>query len=1021
MTTRSTPPRIGRRTTSHRAPRRPRWATPFAGAVAAAIVATGCASRAGPTVRIWTSRYPSPAARSPSAVLADDGTPIARIRLAGAINETLAFRFALKPLSAAIHDPALRVDAFLSTTGRIEPDAVRLFRMHPVPAGPLPGWHIRSVPPDRRDPNPLDVLVPIHAPRGGLPATLSPGTTYHFWADVRIPKGTFEGVYAADINVTADGHRVATIRVELTVRPFILPDDPGTTILVDLDHRKLFQHHIRPDGRVRAWRTDDWRDDPLRGRLDGLLSATLRMLHAHGLAPVLPQLAPITRVDRTGTVALDWSAFDDIVGPCMTGRLFVDRVPLPAWPMPLGRIFPRDPRHDPEPSSATLRLARGYVENCADHFARRGWRSRSFAEVPPRGMQRTMSLPIGPLDPGERTAVRIVRNVAPDVPLLSRRCPQDMAPYGWVDYPADRHAPHDVDIWMPPAQFYDHDVMATERRGGRRTWLAVDRPPFSGTASIHGGPTDTRVLTWQARRLGAELVYLGPANDWPDAATNPAPADCIATDPATLLYPGTAFGLDEPVPSVRLKRLRRSALDAAYATLLDDRGLEYVTAAVAQALAPYAGTDAYRTHFADGRQNGWTADPRQFDTARVIMADALTGKVRPATSRGGDMAAFERDANWRRLMLATRRLDIAVDGVRVRFTGTRSRPRAELECVLNLVNGTRAPLHGTIRLRPGPRAADTGTPPTPRAPTGVSLDPPNPASITTPTPGDTPRPSNTAWAVPPDAHTVPPIPPGASRRITLATDTNRLLTGRYGVMPLPIEFINDDGGAAHRFRARAAYVVAGWAEHDLDIDGDLTDWPPGGMNRASDFVLITGEPADRTTEQRTRPRRGTDVLVLRDDRYLYIGVACAAATNAGTATSNRNAVRYQDLIPVGDELIELLFDPLNARTRSPSDLFHVVVKPTGVNLTERGIAFDPPCGTRSVWAPDIRVATARHPRGWVTEVRIPIDAFGPGAATHTTWGFNITRFDADNHEFSTWSGATRNAYDPMSLGNLCFP
>ncbi|MEK6674536.1 MAG: hypothetical protein AABZ47_02655, partial [Planctomycetota bacterium] len=58
---------------------------------------------------------------------------------------------------------------------------------------------------------------------------------------------------------------------------------------------------------------------------------------------------------------------------------------------------------------------------------------------------------------------------------------------------------------------------------------------------------------------------------------------------------------------------------------------------------------------------------------------------------------------------------------------------------------------------------------------------------------------------------------------------------------------------------------------------------------------------------------------------------------------------------------------------------------------------------------------------WTTEIQIPFAAFDGAAAGRTIWGFNVTRFDLAEQEFSTWSGAERNAYDPLSLGNLFLP
>ena len=70
---------------------------------------------------------------------------------------------------------------------------------------------------------------------------------------------------------------------------------------------------------------------------------------------------------------------------------------------------------------------------------------------------------------------------------------------------------------------------------------------------------------------------------------------------------------------------------------------------------------------------------------------------------------------------------------------------------------------------------------------------------------------------------------------------------------------------------------------------------------------------------------------------------------------------------------------------------------------------------------DLKVATRTTRDRWTVELRIPLNAFGPAALDNAIWGFNVTRLDAARQEFSTWSGAKGNAYDPLSLGNLAFP
>ena len=969
-----------------------------------------------------------------------------RVKLFGAINETLSFRFALRCGSEAVPLPGLEVGPLVSTAAQIDSSAVSLFRIHPVDVPPWPGWHIRSIHPSRRNRRPLDVLVPIRAPRGGLPAELHPGETYYFWADVDVPKGTFEGTYTTEIVATSRGVAMESFTVELEVWPLILPDRSEIAFVAELDHRALFSHHVRYLGSPFEIATDDWRDHPVRPELDALLQSTLRVLGDHRLSPVLPVLAPIVKVGAVGDLAIDWSQYDAVAGLCMDGRVFSERVPVDLWPLPFKPVeawLSRSRMRAPADSSELLRQ---YVAACVDHFEGNGWLGRTYAMVP------------GVHGPGPNSG-EMVRSFGNMVDGLSRRVkilsplpPQDMAPYGWVDYPYVDLS-ETVDIWMPRAQFFDKETMAAERAAGRRTWVALDRPPFSGSIAVHAPPRHTRVLSWQARQLGADVLFLGQVNRWPDAQMAPAPEDCVKADPNVLLYPGGPFGLRRPVASVRLKYLRRSLQDLAYCQLLDDRGLGHVRSTLGLSLAPYAGTDACHTHFADGGAEGWPQEWSLFEAARRIMARQLikfSGTAQPLSRQ----ASFADTVDWRSFMLATRRLVLSVDGTRVRIVGPAALSNgaetieARVECSLTIRNGRRSPLEATVQFE---------------LPAGWSAMEANPRILR--------------------------VPPNSSRRVTLQARTSSLPTVRGGFFLLPI-MLTEQSGEIHRLTARVPFLSAATVSGSIRIDGDLSDWPPGTTNVASDFRLITGDHAGggpaggepRSEDVATvgaRPRSATLAFIARDEDFLYIAINCLnaaplrdvplAAEPSLTAelslaagvdaietggrpvepATRRKRVEYDDFIPVGEELIEVLIDPLNAGTRSPSDLYHIVVKRTGVDLVEKGIRTTPPTAEVQHWPIDLEVATrvsatqsdqpqvrrpqvrrpqVRRPQDiWTVELRIPLASLGPlnapaGRKVHNTvWAINITRYDVANQEFSTWSGAVRNAYDPLSLGNLYLP
>ena len=307
------------------------------------------------------------------------------------------------------------------------------------------------------------------------------------------------------------------------------------------------------------------------------------------------------------------------------------------------------------------------------------------------------------------------------------------------------------------------------------------------------------------------------------------------------------------------------------------------------------------------------------------------------------------------------------------------------------------------------------------------------------------------WSMPNEPTRVPSIAPNESRRVVVTADAIGLPTGIDGCVSLPVVFEAEDGSQLRR-DASICRLIAGRPDEEILIDGDLSDWPPGVTNVARGFRWIA-EGARKSLSQRVwhgfvtrtfhrlktgatrvtgigpiiNDRRATYApadtlsLVMVDDRYLYVAVNCVTEETGIGSASRANTVVHDDLVPVGDERIEVLIDPLNAGTRSPSDLFYITVKPSGAATWGKGIASDPPCGRHEPWPVDLKVATRSMHNRWTVELRIPLSAFGPAAFDNAIWGFNITRWDAARQEFSTWSGAQGNAYDPLSLGNLAFP
>jgi hypothetical protein len=884
-----------------------------------------------------------------------------RLKLSGAINEILGFSFSVEPRTD-LPNPVVRMTGFETAGGR---PSLRLdaFRIHDVETPQLPGWHIRSIPPRWRLSRTPDVLVPVDAPSGGLRETVRAGNECRLWIDLHIEKGTPPGVYAGAIELSVEDQRVAGLEVELTVWPFVLPDEPEVPVIVEVDHRALIRHLV--DGTQVS--SDYWADAPQAAAVNESILGTVRLLREHGLTPVLPHLKPKVAPDARGEAQIEWALFDTITSPLMDGSAFDDRLGLKVGYLPLDDVF--DFRDSPSGTAAGESLLRKYVTRCVAHYKEKGWFDRAYAV-----------LPFGIADPAAPDLTAQLSELlssasAGEIRLASPLFPQDMTPYGWTGF---RFASLEdaVDVWLPPAQFYDRPKLDEERDRGGQTWLSVDRPPYSGSVSIHAKEPSARVLTWQAIVAPAAALHVGVVNDWPNGAGSASPEACIRHKPDTLIYPGREFGLAAAVPSLRLKWLRRAAQDAAYVRLLREQGLQHVAHALSTALLSYFGSDAYRTHYADAKPIGWPAESEPFDVAREIMGDELARAVSGASGER-DVERFSRSAAWQRLLRTTRGVRLSFDGCRVRRIHTAGGGDAEIACTVSVDNDRRTAISGEVRW-----STDDSVirPESPKRIDGLS--------------------------------------PGATRKTTLTGRTTAPALSQNGDNRFKFVFATSEG-PVYETVENLAYVVAQPARTPLRIDGDLADWPPGTINVAGDFRLIS--PADaRSADTERSPKARTTAYVLRDDENLYVAVHCQSPPGAASDLAQKR-LQYDDLIPRGGDLVELLFDPLNLGTRSPADLYHIVLQRSGSDFAEKGIGLDPPVGGRQIWPADLDVAIRRGPDQWVAEVKIPLAAFPGGRPRGEIWGFNITRFDAADEEFSTWSGAVGNAYDPMSLGNLYLP
>ncbi len=820
--------------------------------------------------------------------------------------------------------------------------SVTLFRGHPVTIDQYPVWQVQMVPTHERRSVVHDVLVPIDAPYGGLPTAVRSDQSVHITVDVCVPENTATGDHATDVIITSGDTELIRIPVALTVRPYALPAISAGLFSAEIDYHRWLAANC-PDARSQSPApvpTIAWADKRIRDRMTAMTAAAVGMLADHNVTVTLDGLIPDIKTDARGQALPVWPPHDHVLA-----QIDAAAGPAARFKLPCSLTTPFDATvPDQRDRMAT------YLARCVEHFAENGWLDRSHLRV---------DVPAG----DARSPVVLQR-------MLQKLAASD----GRIRLVTNlSHAAARAFPWTrthPAATFSDADAFSMPARWCGRIdpssspieWSVIDRPPYSGTADLAATQTDVLALAWQAFAQGVTSVVVPKPLSWPRDGAAQSPQQVIDRYHAPLLYPGHTFGVDGPIPSRRLKTLRRAAQDHAMLTLLHTRGYDAFADQLTQSAMPYAYDNAQRYAAHDPLPISWTAGQDDWTARRRLIADVLAGDVdlaRPETLDDGD---FRR--RLERALQNTKMLDIQVEGVRL--LPNRGDQPFRVDVWLRIDNHTDAAIAGSAWF------------------------------------GELPN----GWQAAEPQVYVASIEPGQARRVLLTATgvTSTAFASAANRIPINVQV----GLEPRRtIKADVSVIHARPPAAPMTIDGRLSDWPAADINIADDFASITGQP-DKATPS-------PQVFVLHDTERVYVAARCPRPT---VGDSGGNTLLCEDGVPVGPSRFEVLIDASNAGTHVADDLLHIAIGPGG-GVFERGVDLHAD-RQRRVWPADVRYATTTTADTWIIELSIPKSAVSTTHDTDRTWGINFTFYDGTNQTFQTWSGARFNAYDPMSLGNVVF-
>lgn len=892
------------------------------------------------------------------------------VSLSGAANETIGFELVLAAVSGSTGGLKLSADDMVGPGGAISRQNIRAYRQVPVTVDRFPNWYLRKH--GLRETRLLpDALLPVAMASDGADGSggtgssisVSTGQNLPLFIEVFIPENTAPGVYKTNITIGGSGRQGVAVQtpVELLVRGVLLGDQFALPVPARVQLEPLIAAETSLDPRNLRVALED-------AAARRVIEQACALLQSHGLSPHCDGVVPRFAQDQRGTVSLEWGAYDAFCGPMVDGSGYADGKAAWAWPIPANMQQLNPAQFGGMDSAMYTSVVQDYLAKSAAHFAAKGWLERSFVlfDYP------TSANPTQQDIQRVRRLIAATRKANERLVFVSTLIPQSMRPFGWFEHRFE-DLTGEVDVWATPARYQHPATLARLHGMGKRTWLVPDRPPYSGSLAVEAPLTHARSLAWQAFLQGHEAIYLASTTQWPEKVLDRAISDPDQPSDTWLIYPGEFFGLDEPVPSMRLKQLRIGLQEYRYLRILAEQGRRETARLIASSLIKATGSDAYGDNYQDGLPHRRVDEPRLWDLARRLLLEET--ELAAGGTSGANLEA-NRGA-WVELLESTRRLDAWIESARVKALPS---PQQGFGITFDAVVRTelRTPVQGKFefgRLPDGAEKLDTETSVTGLQEMGV-----------------------------------------AKRRLGLRM-LALPLCDLEGHFLQPISFNAGSTGNITEQAVLSIVQVKG-IDGPIRIDGDLGDWPPGTTNVAGDFRIIGAEE----NPERVRAESQTVAYFCTADDMLFIGMH--AATPSGSAPRRpreTNVVEYEDLRPTSGDLIEIMIDPTGAATR-PDDVFHVVIQSTGDPVFEQGVSVSPPIGKVASW-PGTRpsYAVTRHGDGWTAELAIPISALGKTTGTGRVWGVNVARLEPIRGEYSDWARAPRYCYDPRTLGNLVWP
>jgi hypothetical protein len=917
------------------------------------------------------------------------GKPVAQtgpVNLAAAQNEWISFALQVRNLPRPNNQAVftLRFQPLkIGTTGQgIDAAAFTIYQVLSMPVDTDKAGYVRQtgLPTGPRDlPR---ALLPVPTDRGAInvSALRDPAKPFDpnsragaessqppvVWVDIHVPTIARPGIYTGtcDLLVSGQSLPISQLQVSMQVYDFAIPQERHLQMVSQISWEDLDRLYTNAFEAITPRLMN--RHDPTYAPPIHVLDQLVSLAEENRTSVIVPRLQPTVKWPPSALPVVTWDDFDTVVTPWLSGKGFADKTPLGYWPLPAPDYL----ENYDEKSQVD------YWSSAATHFNQNDWLDRSAVLI----NQKTP----GRVEPLEALQISLeAQRILAAHPLVRVTLPleDDQLSFASAQNPQlidPKTSPRLMTaatglVFAPPTQAWPGGVALPQH------WLRTDLAGLVPYVGAGGDERDVRLWAWLAYLKRAQMIM------WTDALPRQnQPTEQADPNEMVWFYPGQWFGVDQPVPSIQLKWLRRAQQDYEYLYLATQRGMPANALMLARLMTKQVQIQPGQTPDPEFGLFTGTVDQKTWDEAQTLLARTISlrgpGKAPPAPG----VQSPE---------------DVALNLDTIRWQAPKEQPFIIPRKVQWLwEDATHANGNNNVYLWLGVDIYNAGD------------NRPDQNRLQWTGAGD-------GWIFTPQPVLVDALQTYWVQRYSLQAkvDLNRVTPDSR--KPLDINFI--DGYTHNEYHAQAELPVAASDRREgrLVIDGKLDDWSAGDLIHDGKLVKMMDRPS---VQGRTiAPASQTSQIYTGwADENFYLAFRLNGISHA--EQPHRNFVDFQFRRAWGEDLCEVLVQPIyDDNTVGP--LTYIACKPNGVAMVKRRL--DPRVNLepwQDIDGTAVRYACDPDHGPWTGEVAIPWQLLqDPGRTTiPKLLRFNVIQHLAANGESDSWAGPIDFDRDDGYMGLL---